>query len=111
MVRTFIRPERVFVWRSKERAPKAGRIGNLEKGCGGLEKSCHHWEKSGKMLEKKFNAHGLAWATTNMDLSRHVPASDSGSETKTWPSVFSSCLTYLMADCVMGIRNVLWWIT
>ena len=39
--------------RSKERAPKLGRIGNLEKGCSGLEKSCHHMEDSGKMLEKK----------------------------------------------------------
>ena len=50
---TFIQPERVFVWRSKERAPKQGRIGSLEKSCSGLEKSCHHLEKSGKMLEKK----------------------------------------------------------
>ena len=52
MVRTFIQPERVFVWRSKERAPKPGRIGNLEKSCSGLENSCLHMEKSGKMLEK-----------------------------------------------------------
>ena len=44
--------QRVFVWRSKERAPKPGRIGNLEKSCSGLEKSCHQMEKSGKMLEK-----------------------------------------------------------
>ena len=40
VVQTFIQPKRVFVWRSKERAPKAGRIGNLEKSCRGLEKSC-----------------------------------------------------------------------
>ena len=53
VVRTFIQPERVFVWRSKERAPKQGRIGNLEKGCSGLEKSCHYLEKSGRMLKKK----------------------------------------------------------
>ena len=53
VVRTFIQPERVFVWRSKERAPKPGRIGNLEKSCSGLENSCLHMEKSGKMLEKK----------------------------------------------------------
>ena len=53
VVRTFIQPERVFVWLSKEHAPKAGRIGNLEKSCSGLEKSCHDMEKSGKMLEKK----------------------------------------------------------
>ena len=52
VVRTFIQPERVFVWRSKERAPKPGRIGNLEKSCSGLENSCFHMEKSGKMLEK-----------------------------------------------------------
>ena len=52
MVRTFIQPERVFVWRSKERAPKPGRIGNLEKSCSGLENSCLHMEKSGKMLDK-----------------------------------------------------------
>ena len=51
-VRTFIKPKRVFVWRSKERAPKSSRIGNLEKSCGGLENSCLHMEKSGKMLEK-----------------------------------------------------------
>ena len=47
---------------------------------------------------------------TNMDLARHVPAS----EMKTWPFVFFSCLTYLssvLADCVMGIRNVRWCIT
>ena len=42
----------MFVWRSKERTPKQGRIGNLEKSCSGLKKSCHHLEKSGKMLEK-----------------------------------------------------------
>ena len=42
----------MFVWQSKERAPKQGRIGNLEKSCTGLEKSCLHMEKSGKMLEK-----------------------------------------------------------
>ena len=48
MVRTFRQPERVFVWRSKKRAPKPGRIGNLEKRCGDLEKSCHDMEKSGK---------------------------------------------------------------
>ena len=53
MVLTFIQLERVFVWRSKERAPKAGRIGNLEKSCSGMEKSCHGMEKSGKMLEEK----------------------------------------------------------
>ena len=53
VVRTFIQPERVFVWQSKERAPKAGRIGNLQKSCSGLEKSYHHLEISGKMLEKK----------------------------------------------------------
>ena len=55
VVRTFIQPERVFVWRSKVRAPKPGRIGNLEnlKSCSGSEKSCHHLEKSGKMLERK----------------------------------------------------------
>ena len=51
VVRTFIQPDRVFVWRSKERAPKQGRIGNLEKSCSGLEKSCHHLEKRRKMLE------------------------------------------------------------
>ena len=45
----------MLVWRSKERAPKPGRIGNSEKSCSGLKKSCHHLEKSGKMLEKKFN--------------------------------------------------------
>ena len=50
---TFIQPERIFVRRSKERAAKAGRIGNLEKSCSGLEKNCHDMEKSGKMLEKK----------------------------------------------------------
>ena len=50
VVRTIIQPERVFVLRSKERAPKQGRIGNLEKSCSGLEKSCHDMEKSGKML-------------------------------------------------------------
>ena len=46
---------------------------------------------------------------TNMDLARLVPAS----EMKTWPSVFftGSCLTYVFAECVMGVRNVLWWIT
>ena len=31
VVRTFIQPERVFVWRSKERTPKQRRIGVLEK--------------------------------------------------------------------------------
>ena len=53
VVRRFIQPERVFVWRSKERASKAGRIGNLEKSCSVLEKRCHDMEKSKKMLEKK----------------------------------------------------------
>ena len=53
VVRTFIHPERVFVWRSKERASKPGRIGNLEIHCSGLEKSCHEMEKCGKMLERK----------------------------------------------------------
>ena len=57
MARTFIQPERVFVtqfvWRSKEHAPKPGRIENLEKSCSGMDKSCHHLEKSGKMLEKE----------------------------------------------------------
>ena len=62
---SFIQPERVFVWHSKERAPKAGRIGNLEKSCSGLEKSCHDMEKSGKMLEKKFNH------TRSLSVGRH----------------------------------------
>ena len=53
VVQMFVQPERVFVWLSKERAPKAGRMGDLEKSCSGLEKSCHDMEKSGKMLEKK----------------------------------------------------------
>ena len=53
VVRTFIQPERVFVRRSKERAPKPGRIGNLEKSCSSWKNSCFHMEKSGKMLEKK----------------------------------------------------------
>ena len=58
VVRTFIQAERVFVWLSKERAPKPGRIGNLEKRFSGLdsltlEKSCHDMEKSGEMLEEK----------------------------------------------------------
>ena len=53
VVQTFIQPERVFVWRSQERAPKVGRIGNLEESCSGLVKCCHEMEKSGKMLEKK----------------------------------------------------------
>ena len=61
-VLTFIQPERVFVWRSKERAPKPGRIGNLEKSCSGLEKNCHDMEKSGKMLEKKNSIVGLFWS-------------------------------------------------
>ena len=39
--------------RSKERAPKPGRIGKLEKSCSGLEKSCHHMKKSAG--ENKFN--------------------------------------------------------
>ena len=47
VVRTFIWPERLFVWLSKERAQKAGRIRNLEKSCSGLDKSCHDMEKSG----------------------------------------------------------------
>ena len=57
-VGTFIRPERVtvFVWRSKERAPKPGRIGNLDKSCSGLEKSCSDMEKSGKMLDKNIQS-------------------------------------------------------
>ena len=57
VVPTFIQPEtsaeRVFVRRSKERAQKQGRIGNLEKSYVVLEKSCRDMEKSGKMLEKK----------------------------------------------------------
>ena len=44
VVRTFIQREWVFVWRSIERAPKQGRIGNLEKSCSALEKSCHDME-------------------------------------------------------------------
>ena len=43
----------MFVCPSKERAPKGGRIENLEKSCSGLEKSCHDMEKRGKMLKKK----------------------------------------------------------
>ena len=36
VVRTFTQPERVIVvWQSKERAPKQGRIGNMEKSCSG----------------------------------------------------------------------------
>ena len=62
VVLTFLQPERVFVWRSKERAPKPGRIGNLEKSCSGLEKNCHDMEKSGKMLEKKNSIVGLFWS-------------------------------------------------
>ena len=46
----------VFVWRSKERAPKPGRIGNLDKSCSGLEKSCSDMEKSGKMLDKNIQS-------------------------------------------------------
>ena len=44
---------KVFVWRSKERAPKQGGIEILEKSCSGLEESCHDMEKSGKMQEKR----------------------------------------------------------
>ena len=53
VVRMFIQPKMVFVWRSKERTPKPGRIGNLEKSCHDLEKTYHNMEKSGKMLKKK----------------------------------------------------------
>ena len=56
MVLTFIQPERVFVWRSKERAPKQGRRGNLEKKCSGLEQGCYDMEKRGKLLEKKIQS-------------------------------------------------------
>ena len=38
VVRTFIQPSRVFVLRSKECAPKPGRIVNLEKSCSFGEK-------------------------------------------------------------------------
>ena len=58
-MRTFIPSERVFVWQSKERAPKPGRIVNLEKSCRGLENSCLHMEICGKMLEKKFQSFGM----------------------------------------------------
>ena len=46
VVRTFMQPESVFVLWSKERAQKPGRIGNLEKCCGGLEEKLSlHGEK------------------------------------------------------------------
>ena len=48
----------MFVWRSKECAPKQGSIGNLEKSCSGLENSCHDMEKSGEMLKKKIHSYG-----------------------------------------------------
>ena len=35
---TFIRPERVFIWHSKERAPKTDGIGRLEKSRGSLDR-------------------------------------------------------------------------
>ena len=59
MVRAFIQPERALVWRSKERAPEQGSIGNMEKNSIGLERSCHVMEKSGKMLERKNSITGI----------------------------------------------------
>ena len=38
LVGTFIRPERVLVWQSKERAPETDGIGRLEQSRGSLDR-------------------------------------------------------------------------